>query len=485
MNPKSHADRKGVLVSALFGVAGCLAAWPLGEALLRFATPAESVVASPASASPPSRSETPAPATPVPDAPPPPPEFAARLTASGAKSGGVQVSLVWDDANDLDLHCVGPDGHDVYSATRDAPSAGGGRMDADANTACHNPTPTPVENIFWPPGAAPGGVYRVYVDGYEQCPGGPDVSKYRVSVAADGKRQEFEGAVVFSERKGRQLVHEFGLPPRAGTTTPSSPPGATAPSASPPETPKASPPGPHPLVRGAWAALVVAGLLTALVAGTNYRSGRRPLVPKTGAVLIAGGVAAGLAVGGLGGFLDRLLHASGGPGVGFVTAWALLGGILGFGVSLPSPRDDLKRAAAVGVCGGLLGAISLFGGNLGGAGIGRVLAVTGLGVGVGLAAVAGRRETANPGPTPIPSVVPLPPMPRPVVPRVPASPAPVARPPVSPAKPAPVPPAAKPVPPPAAPRTAAIPAGDACPECGRKNPGSAGNRHCMICDRTY
>jgi hypothetical protein len=43
------------------------------------------------------------------------------------------------------------------------PLAGsGGLLDVDANAACGEARRNPVENIFWPRGAAPRGEYRVY-----------------------------------------------------------------------------------------------------------------------------------------------------------------------------------------------------------------------------------------------------------------------------------------------------------------------------------
>lgn len=79
-------------------------------------------------------------------------------------------------------------------------------------------------------------------------------------------------------------------------------------------------------------------------------------------------------------------------------------------------------------------------------------------------------EPVDPGP------VVAPPVPRPAAPPPPRPPVPTgaAGPtaPPRPAAPAPAP-VAKPRDP------------DACPGCGRKNPGRAGNRYCMLCDQTY
>jgi hypothetical protein len=124
------ADRKTLFVFGLLGVAGGLVAWALGEVLLALAASSIPTPEAHRSTSEPNTS----PARPT--VPAPTPDFATRLERVGAKSGDVQLSLIWDDANDLDLHCVGPDGHELYSATRDSPSPTGGRLDVDANTDC-------------------------------------------------------------------------------------------------------------------------------------------------------------------------------------------------------------------------------------------------------------------------------------------------------------------------------------------------------------
>lgn len=86
-----------------------------------------------------------------------------------------------------------------------------------------------------------------------------------------------------------------------------------------------------------------------------------------------------------------------------------------------------------------------------------------------------------PLPMPVSPPPAAPPRPVPPAPPVPARPpvpsAPVARPPV------PTPPAPKPAAAPAIKPTTRDP--DACPTCGRKNPGRPGSRYCMVCDQTY
>ena len=41
-------------------------------------------------------------------------ELGRRLQAAGAKIGDVTVSLMWDNTDDLDLHCEGPTGSHIF-----------------------------------------------------------------------------------------------------------------------------------------------------------------------------------------------------------------------------------------------------------------------------------------------------------------------------------------------------------------------------------
>ena len=87
-----------------------------------------------------------------------------------AKPGKLQISLSFDQANDLDLHLREPGGFEIYYKHPVSPS--GGYLVDDANANCI-PDSANIEEILYPD-SVPLGSYRVSVKYYMQCI--PDVN---------------------------------------------------------------------------------------------------------------------------------------------------------------------------------------------------------------------------------------------------------------------------------------------------------------------
>lgn len=115
-----------------------------------------------------------------------------RLAASGAKTGDVQVSLSWDNFNDIDLHVVAPSGERICFSHR--ASRCRGLLDVDMN-ALGPQSREPVENVFWPAKRAPPGEYRVFVHHYWRFDPDEDDTTFTVHVLVNGRKERFMGSV--------------------------------------------------------------------------------------------------------------------------------------------------------------------------------------------------------------------------------------------------------------------------------------------------
>jgi len=121
-------------------------------------------------------------------------DFHDRLAREGAQSGQVQISLIWDNINDLDLSVVCPSGERISFDNK--LSACGGQLDVDMN---ESPTSEqPVENIFWSAGAAPKGEYKVLIEHFEHH-AEEDLTPYRVLVDDGNGPKEYRGEITNDE----------------------------------------------------------------------------------------------------------------------------------------------------------------------------------------------------------------------------------------------------------------------------------------------
>jgi len=99
-------------------------------------------------------------------------------------TGDVQITLRWYSTVDLDLSVADPSGDSIDFGHK--VSASGGELDRDANWPCDTGTSTPVENVFWPPGGAPAGHYRVTVTYRGGC-GAPGPQPFELLIRLDGE----------------------------------------------------------------------------------------------------------------------------------------------------------------------------------------------------------------------------------------------------------------------------------------------------------
>ena len=129
-----------------------------------------------------------------------------RLEREGGESGVVQISLAWDDYNDLDLHVFTPSGERIYFNNK--MSDCDGILDVDMNV--RPVSNTPVENVVWKE-QAPLGTYKIGVHFYKhhrkrrtkkKC-------KFRLRVITHGKTKEYVGQMKYGQ--AMQMVTSFTL----------------------------------------------------------------------------------------------------------------------------------------------------------------------------------------------------------------------------------------------------------------------------------
>lgn len=123
-------------------------------------------------------------------------ELGRRLKAAGARSGDVQVSIAWDNFNDIDVHvmveAVAPRRGISMINFSNRRGACGGWLDVDQNVVPM--TAAAVENVFWASGAAPYGRYTVYVHQFRNW-GGPDPTRVHVAILVDGRQSHHDVSV--------------------------------------------------------------------------------------------------------------------------------------------------------------------------------------------------------------------------------------------------------------------------------------------------
>ena len=134
-----------------------------------------------------------------------------------ATVGGVQVSVGWNTATDVDLHVVEPSGNEVYYGA--TTSSTGGQLDVDSNAACSLDNRN-TENIRWNT-TAPNGTYIVRVDYWSAC-AVTGTTNFTVTVVNGGQRSNFTGSFTANQAdaggrgSGREITrfgHTTGIAP--------------------------------------------------------------------------------------------------------------------------------------------------------------------------------------------------------------------------------------------------------------------------------
>ncbi len=133
-------------------------------------------------------------------------EMEKRLKREGAKTGAITISLMWDNYNDIDLHCIDPNGEEIFFSHKNSRS--GGELDVDMNAGGPNSN-EPVENIYWENRKAKKGKYSVYINHFanHNCYGCTDPTNYTVVVKQNNIVKEFKGKISFGDYKS--LIYTF------------------------------------------------------------------------------------------------------------------------------------------------------------------------------------------------------------------------------------------------------------------------------------
>ncbi len=267
-------------------------------------------------------------------------ELSERLERAGGQSGDVQISLSWNNRNDLDLSCVDPYGEHI--SFKNKRSRSGGTLDVDSNSDPTKLTTQPVENIRWPYGSAPPGKYQVYVDHFRNN-NDPDPTPFTVNILEKGRQHEVRGSLVYTLHGQSFLkVYEFNTSGDNYGLTSLLPALLRA-----------------ALITGIWMALL-ALLFTGAVGMGQFLFFRRYykkrlLTPAALWRLLGWGALFGLLAGMSGQLLFSLLSAY----VPFVSiefgryvGWLVLGGVFGWLISRRMPNLPFVLALAGGLFGG-------------------------------------------------------------------------------------------------------------------------------------
>lgn len=120
-------------------------------------------------------------------------EFTSRLSATGAATGEITATLLWNGNADLDLVVYCPSGQMLDYQN---PKECGGTLDVDANTARNSLSDRPVENVFWPAGQAAPGTYQIAVRyAPRKDEQHPQPTPFQIRLIRNNQEKVFKGTV--------------------------------------------------------------------------------------------------------------------------------------------------------------------------------------------------------------------------------------------------------------------------------------------------
>ena len=131
-------------------------------------------------------------------------EMKRRVEEAGGRyeNNEIRVSLMWEGLTDLDLHCITPNGEEIYY--RNKRGLCGGYLDLDMN-GLDKKSNTPVENMRWASNA-PQGSYKFYVRNFNEREKFYGTS-FKVELEVNGQVYRYEGKPL---EEGDQItVFEF------------------------------------------------------------------------------------------------------------------------------------------------------------------------------------------------------------------------------------------------------------------------------------
>jgi len=140
--------------------------------------------------------------------------FEERLASNGAGTGDVQVSIAWNNYNDIDLWVELSNYNETHTINWINRQVGSGVLDIDQNVRPF--TNKAVENVFWSYGSAPYCKYSIYVHHYHQWDKIKNTEVW-VRILIDG--ETIFRKVTVSPGNRPLLVHTFTRKPQKNKKT--------------------------------------------------------------------------------------------------------------------------------------------------------------------------------------------------------------------------------------------------------------------------